>query len=123
MQQSEGDDSIEGIISAALTSIDDRFKVTETESITTANNIDQGIKQAFDKITGSDGYLREYESINNEVLINTGTTYDSFVSDSLTPAVEGTKELDDDAVSLKEDLGYLNRVISASTTAIGGENR
>jgi len=122
MQQSEGDDSIEGIISAALTSIDDRFKVTETESITTANNIDQGIRETFDKITGSDGYLREYESINNEVLINTGTTYDNFVSDSLTPTAEGTKELDDDAVSLKEDLGYLNNVISASTTAIGGEN-
>lgn len=110
----EKEDGIPKLISAALTSIDERFVTTKDNSIGEINKIDTAAKEAKNKITTE--YLPEFQSTIETTLDAAGDNYDTFISDSLEPAKQAIDDLNESTTTFKDDLNLLNDEISTGIT-------
>ena len=116
LESSGSNDSIEGIVNLALSSINSNFEITETKSLEKVDSIDSAVNTAYTNIIE---YLDKYSEKNDSVLEKAGTSYATFIEDSLNVATDATKKLSGSTQDFKRDLEYLKSEITKTTTETG----
>ena len=82
-----------------ISQIDSRFLTSKDNTIAKVNDIDNKIREANNKITGSGGYLQQFENATQSTLRVAGDDYKSFTRDSIDYASNQLNHLRDNTKS------------------------
>ena len=113
---SEG--GVQGSLLQVISTIDDRFEISKENILGKVNEIDENLKEAYEKISGSGGYLDQFDNATNAALRAAGDSYQTFTQDSVDYSRRQLEKLKETTQDWKDDLNTLRSEIGQCASSI-----